>query len=140
MRTHCPVEKVALYDGRGAWRVWSLRVHDGSVRRYRSDAPTVITNAPENAAEEFERRRRRYAIMMASRAICVIIAALVYRESALLALAFVIGGAVLPWSAVIMANDRPPKKRRARIGFVGTPLDRALPGGRRPPPDRSLDE
>jgi Protein of unknown function (DUF3099) len=108
-----------------------VQVHDGPVRRIRSDVPTVITNAPESAAREFEHRRRRYALMMASRAICIVIAALVYRVSGLLALAFVIGGGVLPWCAVIIANDRPPKKRRARIGVVTPPLDRSLPNGSR---------
>jgi hypothetical protein len=48
--------------------------------------------------------------------------------SVVLALTFVAAGAVLPWCAVILANDRPPKKRRAQQ-FRGTPTERALPPG-----------
>src|SRR5262249_36898823 len=78
--------------------------------------------------DEFEHRRKRYAIMMAGRALCVIAAALTYRVSPWLAVAFVLGGAILPWSAVVLANDRPPKKR-ARIfrRFIAPHLP-ALPG------------
>jgi hypothetical protein len=48
---------------------------------------------------------------MAVRALCVLAAALTYRESIFLALGFVVGGVILPWCAVIIANDRPAKKR-----------------------------
>jgi hypothetical protein len=98
------------------------------MRRSRSDAPVVITTAPENVDAEYEHRRRRYALMMALRALCVIAAALTYRFSVLLALLFLVGGAVLPWCAVILANDRPPRKRVAQP-FRGTPAERALPPG-----------
>lgn len=115
------------------------QVHDGPVRPHRSAPPMLITNAPRSAAEEFERRRRRYAIMMASRAVCVIIAALVYRESGWLALGLVVGGAVLPWCAVILANDGPPKKRRAAMGHVVGPADHALPAAKPDRADRGID-
>jgi len=65
--------------------------------------------------------------MMAARALCVIVAATTYRYSLWLALAFVIGGAVLPWSAVIMANDRMPKKRRRGTVYGAGSGERALP-------------
>ena len=45
--------------------------------------------------------------MMASRALCVIAAAMTYRFSIWLAMAFVVGGTVLPWCAVLIANDVP---------------------------------
>jgi hypothetical protein len=88
----------------------------------------VITTAPESNDDEYDRRRRRYAVMMALRAVCVIGAALTYRISIILALIFVLGGLVLPWCAVILANDRPPKKRRPHT-YVGPPAERALPSG-----------
>ena len=97
------------------------------MRRNRADQPTLITSAPQSSAEEFEKRKKKYAIMMASRAVCVLLAASFYRVSVLLAMAFVIAGAVLPWCAVIIANDRPPKRKRAGIGHVAAPRERALP-------------
>ena len=77
--------------------------------------------------------------MMASRALCVIAAALVYRESAWLALGLVIGGAVLPWSAVILANDGPPKRRRAIMGNLLRSSDHALPTADRDRQEREID-
>jgi Flp pilus assembly protein TadB len=88
----------------------------------------VITSAPESPDAEYYHRRRRYVVMMSLRALCVIGAALTYRVSIILAMAFVVGGLVLPWVAVVMANDGPPKKRRAEQ-FRGTPPERALPSG-----------
>lgn len=98
------------------------------MRRGRTEAPVVITTAPENVDVEFEHRRKRYAIMMGIRALCVVGAASTYRLSMILALVFVVGGAVLPWCAVILANDRPPIKRQAER-FHGTPSELALPAG-----------
>ena len=98
------------------------------MRRARPDAPVVITTAPENVDAEYEHRRRRYAVMMALRALCVIAAALTYRFSVVLALVFLVGGAVLPWCAVILANDRGPRARQTQ-DFRGRPTERALPAG-----------
>ena len=77
------------------------------------DQPTVITSARESADEEFDRRRKKYAIMMGLRALAVIGAATTYHVSMALALGFVVAGVVLPWCAVLVANDRPARKRAA---------------------------
>jgi Flp pilus assembly protein TadB len=98
------------------------------MRRIRTEQPALITSAPVSNDDEFDRRRRRYAVMMTLRALCVLGAALTYHLSAILAIAFVIAGAVLPWCAVLIANDRPPKKRTRRPAYgTGSP-ERALPG------------
>ena len=83
---------------------------DGVRRRHAPDA-AVITTAAQSSEAEFKHRQRRYAVMMSVRALCVVLAALTYHVSVWLALAFVVGGAALPWCAVVLANDRPPKKR-----------------------------
>lgn len=113
------------------------------MRHPRDDEPVLITDAPENLDDEFDHRRKRYAIMMATRAACVIAAALTYRVSWILALALVVGGAVLPWWAVILANDRPPKKASRWRRYHGRPSerqlaarDKALPAGNE---DRTID-
>ena len=96
----------------------------------------LITDAPVNPDDELDRRRRRYGIMMAVRTLCVIGAALIYQVSLWLALAFIVGGAVLPWSAVILANDRPPKSR-GRVLRPVADSDRELPAA--PEKDRTID-
>lgn len=89
----------------------------------------MITTAPRASEDEYDRRRKKYAIMMATRAVCIVVAACTYRVSIYLALAFVIAGAVLPWCAVLIANDRPPKRRQAHLGYLAVPTERALPPG-----------
>lgn len=92
------------------------------------DRPVLITSAPESADAEFDRRRKRYVVMMGLRAFCVLGAAMSYHLSIVLALAFVAGGIVLPWCAVLIANDGPPKKR-APMQHSGRPVERGLPSG-----------
>ncbi len=67
--------------------------------------------------------------MMALRAVCIIAAAVLYRVSWVLAIALIVGGAVLPWCAVLLANDRPPKRARRRRHHAGGSGERALPAG-----------
>jgi Flp pilus assembly protein TadB len=98
------------------------------MHRTRPEPPTLITSAPQTPDDEYNRRRKRYAIMMASRALCVIAAALTYHVSIWLALGFVISGSVLPWCAVIIANDRPPKRRAERPPLLEPVKERGLPG------------
>ena len=67
--------------------------------------------------------------MMALRVLCVVGAAVTYRWSVWVALLFILGGAVLPWCAVIIANDRPAKKRARPPDAAQYTPERALPGG-----------
>ncbi len=100
------------------------------MRSSHSDGPALITSAPVNPDDEYDRRRKKYAIMMGMRAVCVVAAAATYRVSIYLALAFMLGGVVLPWCAVIIANDRPPKQRVSRPDFrPGYGTERALTAG-----------
>ena len=84
------------------------------------DEPVLITEAEPSLDDQLAARRRRYGIMMATRAACLVLAALFYRTWWLLAI-FVLGAVVLPWMAVIMANDRPPKKARKINRYGGHP-------------------
>src|SRR5579862_9823008 len=99
------------------------------MRRAHPDQALVITTAPESTDDEFDRRRKRYAIMMGLRALCVLGAALTYHLSIILALAFVVGGLVLPWCAVLIANDRPPLKRGQQQTQRPVSTERGLPSG-----------
>jgi hypothetical protein len=78
--------------------------------RPRRPEPVLITEAQPSLAEQHAARKKRYAITMAIRAVCVILAATFYHVIWLM-LIFAVLGTVLPWIAVIMANDGPPKKR-----------------------------
>jgi Protein of unknown function (DUF3099) len=76
--------------------------------RRRGDA-VVITAAEPSYAEQFAARRRKYAILMSARIPCLILAGVFYRTW-WLALAFVVLSVPLPWMAVLVANDRAPRK------------------------------
>jgi hypothetical protein len=107
------------------------------MRRSRADQPALITTAAESSDDEFDRRRTKYAVMMALRAVCVLAAATTYRVSIYLALTFVVAGMILPWCAVLIANDRPAKRRQDLVGYrhdLGT--ERAPPAG---DDDRTVD-
>ena len=78
----------------------------------------LITEAPINVDDEFDHRRKRYVITMLIRALCVIGAACTVQISGWISLAFVVGAMVLPWCAVLIANDRPPKKELQFRRFV----------------------
>ena len=56
--------------------------------------------------------------MMALRIVCLLSAFFTYSISLWLALALIVGGAVLPWCAVLIANDGPARKRRAPLPRV----------------------
>ena len=107
------------------------------MRRSHTIEPVLITSAHESADREYDRRRRKYAIMMSIRALCVIGAATTYRLSVVLALVFVVGGMVLPWCAVLIANDGPAKKRASAPSHRYDLLaERALPSA---DDDRTVD-
>lgn len=106
------------------------------MRHHRDRQPMLITDAPKSLDDDFDRRRKRYAIMMGLRALCVIAAALTYHVSWVLAALLVVGGAILPWAAVILANDRPPKKSRRTRRYRPPDPTRALPPRR---DDRTIE-
>ncbi len=100
------------------------------LHRSRPDDAALITTAQESGDDEYDRRRKKYAFMMSLRAAAVLGAALTYHVSLWLAMAFVVAGMVLPWCAVLIANDRPAKKRAPSPGYRGDLRgEHALPSG-----------
>jgi len=77
--------------------------------------PVLITNAARSQSDQLRARQIRYVIMMSARAGCLIIGAvLVSVRPPLLPLWLILcaaGMIFLPWAAVLIANDRPPKSR-----------------------------
>jgi hypothetical protein len=97
----------------------------------RHDEPVLITEAEPSLDDQFKARRRKYAIMMSTRALCLVLAAVFYRTWWAMAI-LIVGAAVLPWMAVLIANDRPPKKAKKVNRYAGHPdPSRAIeaPGG-----------
>ena len=78
--------------------------------RTRADAVAVITAAEVSYDEQLRSRRRRYFIMMSMRVPFLIAATLLY-QTPWLALTLIAVSIPLPWCAVLIANDRPARKR-----------------------------
>jgi Flp pilus assembly protein TadB len=100
--------------------------------RPRRAEPVLITQAEPSLVEQHAARKKRYVITMAVRAISLVLAAAFY-QILWLAIVFAVLGTVLPWVAVVMANDRPPKKKLDAHRYVAPRPDRILedPAARR---------
>jgi hypothetical protein len=93
-------------------------------QRPRRSEPLIITEAAPSLIDQQAARKRRYAITMGVRSVALILAAVFYQTVWLMViLAFL--GTVLPWIAVVMANDRPPKNKTRLPGVAARP-DRVL--------------
>ncbi|MGH3776887.1 MAG: DUF3099 domain-containing protein [Pseudonocardiaceae bacterium] len=92
--------------------------------RRSDDAPVLITAAEPSYAEQYATRRRKYAILMSARIPCLVLAGVFY-QTWWLALTFVVLSIPLPWMAVLIANDRAPRKaeqvNRLRQDLPGHP-------------------
>lgn len=72
--------------------------------------PVLITDAALSYEEELKARKRRYVVMMGLRVPCMILA-LVFFNTPWLAVSLLVLSIPLPWMAVLIANDRLPRKR-----------------------------
>jgi len=72
--------------------------------------PVLITDAAMSYEEELAARKQRYKIMMGLRIPLMILAAVFYTIP-WLAVTLLVLSIPLPWMAVLIANDRLPKKR-----------------------------
>ncbi|GAA3188426.1 hypothetical protein GCM10010532_002970 [Dactylosporangium siamense] len=95
-----------------------------SVVMGRRAKPQLITTAERSPEEELRSRERRYVVMMLLRGLCVIVAAVLVTAKVPLLwlwLSLLLAAAVvLPWSAVLLANDKGPRpEHRFRNKFKG---------------------
>ena len=93
--------------------------------RPRRSEPVLITQAEPSLAEQHAARKKRYVITMGVRAVSLVLAAAFY-QILWLAIIFAVLGTVLPWIAVVMATDRPPKKKLDTHRYVAPRPDRIL--------------
>ncbi len=93
--------------------------------RARRAEPVLITQAEPSLVEQHAARKKRYVLTMAVRGISLVLAAVFY-QTVWLMLIFAVLGTILPWIAVVMANDRPPKKKLDTHRYVPPRPDRIL--------------
>lgn len=89
------------------------------------DTPVLITEAEPSYDDQQAARRKKYALMMSLRIPCLIAAVMVY-PIWWLSLIIVAVSIPLPWIAVLVANDRPPRKNEHVSRFQGKPDTREL--------------
>ncbi len=90
----------------------------------------LITAAQDPLDEQHRQRVRRYIIVMSMRIPALVIAGIVYASTGLWWLAFLIVGLSLPlpWIAVLIANDRPARRKDEVQRYKYAPTRRALSG------------
>jgi hypothetical protein len=93
----------------------------GVVKSERDDTPVLITEAAPSYDEEYSARKRKYLTVMGMRLPCLILAG-IFHDTWWLALGFVVLSIPLPWIAVLIANDRPPRKREQVNRYEQTPM------------------
>ncbi|GAA4754789.1 DUF3099 domain-containing protein [Modestobacter marinus] len=91
--------------------------------------PVLITEAEPSQVDQHAARKKRYAITMAIRGVSLVLAAMTYTYSIWLMAVFAVLGTVLPWVAVVMANDRPPRKKIDMNRYRPPAPDRILESG-----------
>ncbi|RFU19007.1 DUF3099 domain-containing protein [Geodermatophilus marinus] len=106
--------------------------------RSRRPDPVLITEAEPSLADQHAARKRRYVLTMAVRALSLVLAAVFY-QTLWLAVIFAVLGTVLPWVAVLMANDRPPKKKLDVHRYDAPRPDRILENPARPGAGRVIE-
>ncbi len=89
------------------------RSEGGFFRAPKQDAPVLITEAAPSLEQQHRDRVRRYMLLMGFRIPCLVLAAGAYGlwHNALISLAIIGVSVPLPWIAVLVANDRPPRRK-----------------------------
>jgi hypothetical protein len=74
--------------------------------------PVLITAAAPSYEEQHRQRVRKYLTLMAFRIPALVLAALAYGawHNGLISLLILVASIPLPWMAVLIANDRPPRR------------------------------
>jgi hypothetical protein len=105
--------------------------------------PILITDADRSQAEQLHSRQVRYVLMMSVRGVCLLVAAILVGAKAPLLWLWLplclLGMVLIPWLAVILANDRPPKDQhrfRHKPPEAEETPRQALPST---PPPRTID-
>ena len=91
------------------------------------ERPVLITDAARSQSDQLHSRQIRYVTMMSIRAACLILGGvLISARVPLLPLWLVLcllAMVFLPWAAVLIANDRPPKTKEERAADAAARAD-----------------
>ena len=95
------------------------------------ERPVLITDAARSQRDQIRSREIRYVTMMGLRAACLIVGAvLISVRPPLLPVWLVLcaaGMVFLPWAAVLIANDRPPRSKAERAASAVAQAEAAQP-------------
>ena len=94
--------------------------------------PVLITRAALRYEEQHRERVRKYLTIMSFRIPALILAAVAYGiwHNGLISLAILVASIPLPWIAVLIANDRPPRRAEEPRRYAGAAADSAVPDRR----------
>jgi hypothetical protein len=81
--------------------------------------PVLITAAAPSYEVQYRQRVRKYVTLMAFRIPALVLAAIAYGvwHNGLISLLILVASIPLPWMAVLIANDRPPRRADERRQF-----------------------
>ncbi|HEY0698464.1 MAG TPA: DUF3099 domain-containing protein [Micromonospora sp.] len=83
--------------------------------KHQTRRPALITDASRSQSDQLHSRQVRYVVMMTIRAGCLIVGAVLVGAKAPLLWLWLplcaVGMVLIPWLAVLLANDRPPKEQ-----------------------------
>lgn len=96
--------------------------------------PVLITRAATAYEEQHRRRVRKYLTLMSFRVPALILAAVAYGiwENGLISLGIIVLSIPLPWMAVLIANDRPPRTAEEPRRYQGSGRIPLFPTAERP--------
>ncbi|MFC4145334.1 DUF3099 domain-containing protein [Micromonospora mangrovi] len=94
--------------------------------------PILITDASRSQDDQLTSRQKRYVLMMGVRVACLVAGAILVGVKAPLLWLWLplcgLGMVLIPWLAVLLANDRPPKEEhRLAHRFQARARDEAPP-------------
>ncbi|WP_422734032.1 DUF3099 domain-containing protein [Micromonospora sp. WMMD558] len=88
--------------------------------KHQAYQPILITDASRSQDDQLNSRQKRYVLMMGIRVACVIVGAILVGAQAPLLWLWLplvaLGMILIPWLAVLLANDRPPKEQHRLAG------------------------
>ncbi|MFI5834578.1 DUF3099 domain-containing protein [Micromonospora sp. NPDC051300] len=82
--------------------------------KHQAYQPILITDASRSQDDQLNSRQKRYVLMMSVRVACLVAGAILVGVRAPLLWLWLslcaLGMVLIPWLAVLLANDRPPKE------------------------------
>lgn len=91
-----------------------------SVVKRQAYQPILITDAARSQDDQLNSRQKRYVLMMGIRVACLVVGAILVGAQAPLLWLWLplcgLGMVLIPWLAVLLANDRPPKEQHRLAG------------------------